>query len=64
VTTNQARIDINHSGNSTTLSWDAPGFILQSTDSLEGTWTNVPGNPVSPFPVEPLESKRFYRLQK
>ena len=59
-----ARIDLNYSGNTITLSWDAPGFVLQSADSLEGTWTNVAGNPGSPFPVEPLESKRFYRLRR
>jgi hypothetical protein len=58
------RIDIGYSGNTITLSWDAPGFVLQSTDSLGGTWTNVAGSPGSPFTVEPLESKRFYRLRK
>jgi len=59
-----ARIDLSYSGNTITLSWDSPGFVLQSADSLEGTWTNVTGNPGSPFPVQPLESKRFYRLRK
>ena len=59
-----ARIDLSYSGNTITLSWDAPGFVLQTADSLDGFWTNVAGNPVSPFPVQPLESNRFYRLRR
>jgi hypothetical protein len=59
-----ARIDISFSGNTITLSWDASDYILQSVDSLEGQWTNVQGTAGSPFTVEPLEAKRFYRLKK
>ena len=59
-----ARIDVRYSGNTITLSWDVGGFVLQSADSLEGTWTNVGGSPGSPFTVEPLESRRYYRLWK
>jgi len=59
-----ARIDVRYSGNTITLSWDIGGFVLQSADSPEGTWTDVDGSPGSPFTVEPLESRRYYRLGK
>ena len=59
-----ARIDLSYSGNTITLSWDAPGFVLQSADSLESQWTNVQGSSTSPFTVTPSVSKRFYRLKK
>src|SRR5262249_20084051 len=59
-----ARIEVGYSGNTITLSWDVSGFVLQSADSLEGSWADVPGSPGSPFTVEPSESQRFYRLWK
>ena len=58
------RIDVRYSGNTITLSWNVSGFVLQSADSPEGTWTDVDGTPGSPFTVEPLESRRYYRLWK
>jgi len=59
-----ARIDVSYSGNTITLSWDVSGFVLQSADSLEGSWSNVQGTVVSPFAVEVSESNRYYRLRK
>jgi hypothetical protein len=59
-----ARIDVSYSGNTITLSWDASGFVLQSADSLEGSWSDVQGTVASPFTVELSESNRYYRLRK
>src|SRR6266568_1345220 len=57
-----AQIDVRYSGNPITLSWDVSGFVLQSADSLEDSWTDVQGTELNSFAVEPSESKRFYRL--
>jgi hypothetical protein len=59
-----ARIDVSYSGNAITLSWDDSVFVLQSADSLDGSWTDVQGTAGSSFTVQPSESKRFYRLWK
>jgi len=59
-----ARIDVSYSGNTITLSWDDSGFVLQSADSLDGSWTDVQGTAGSSITVQPSESKRFYRLWK
>jgi hypothetical protein len=59
-----ARIDIGYSGNVITLSWQATGLVLQSADSLEGSWSDVEGSPESPFSVEPSGSNRYYRLRR
>jgi hypothetical protein len=59
-----ARIDVSYSGNTITLGWDASGFVLQSADSLEGSWSDVQGTVASPFTVELSESNRYYRLRK
>jgi hypothetical protein len=57
-----ARIDVRYSENTIILSWDVSGFVLQSADALEGSWTEVQGTSGNSFTVEPSESKRFYRL--
>jgi len=57
-----ARIDVRYSGNTITLSWDVSGFVLQSADSLDGSWADVQGATGNSVTVEPSESKRFYRL--
>jgi hypothetical protein len=59
-----ARIDVSYSGNTITLSWDVSGFVLQSADSLEGSWSDVEGTVTSPFTAQPSESNRYYRLRK
>src|SRR6185369_14995781 len=59
-----ARIDVSYSGSTITLSWDVSGYVLQSADSPEGSWSDVEGTVASPFTVEPSESNRYYRLRK
>lgn len=50
------------SGGKLTLTWSGTG-TLQSSPDLK-TWTDVPGNPASPFVVTPSPSvpQMFYRL--
>jgi hypothetical protein len=45
------------------LRWDAPDAVLQQTDQLENGWSDTPGNPHSPFSVQPFEAAKFYRLR-
>jgi hypothetical protein len=45
------------------ISWNAPGFILQSAPTVTGTWTNVVPSPASPYLVNPSGAAGFYRLQ-
>jgi hypothetical protein len=57
-----ARIDVRSSENTITLSWDVSGFVLQSADSLDGSWADIQGASGNSVTLEPSESKRFYRL--
>jgi len=43
-----------------TLTWGLPSAILQSADSVNGTYTDVP-NGVSPYTVSIQKSAKFYR---
>ena len=36
--------------------------ILQSTDAIEGAWTDIDGA-TSPYQVEPIQSQRFFRVK-
>ncbi len=42
-----------------TITWGGPGK-LQHSDALL-TWTDVPGNPASPY-ITPAAGRRFFRL--
>lgn len=56
------RVAILRAGTNIVLTWT--GGTLQSVDRLVagGTvWTNVPGNPTSPYTTNPLQARRFYR---
>jgi hypothetical protein len=46
------------------LRWEAPNAVLQQTDQLENGWSDTPGNPHSPYAVQPLAAARFYRLRQ
>jgi hypothetical protein len=45
------------------ISWNAPGFMLQAAPTVTGTWTNVVPSPASPYLVNPSGAAGFYRLQ-
>ena len=56
------RVALARSGANITLTWT--GGTLQYVDRLvpNGTvWTNVPGNPTSPYTTNALQARRFYR---
>jgi hypothetical protein len=58
------------SGGNVTISWTGTGTIfLQQATALTGNasldWSDVPGNPTSPFPVTPgATAQKFYRLRQ
>jgi hypothetical protein len=58
------------SGGNVMISWTGTGTIfLQQATALTGNasldWSDVPGNPTSPFPVTPgATSQKFYRLRQ
>ncbi len=43
-----------------TLRWLTPDTVLQSADSLDGIYTDVPGG-ASPYPVAAHKTRKFYR---
>lgn len=50
------------SGNQLTLRWSGTGRLLEASD-LTGLWTEVPGNPSSPYSVAITPgARKFYRL--
>jgi len=54
------RVAIARSGTNFVLSWT--GGNLQYVDKLPATiWTNVPGNPSSPYTAPASQARRFYR---
>jgi hypothetical protein len=59
-----ARIEIKSSGTGITLIWDAAGFVLQSTETAEGPWTDVTSGAASPFVITPSNAGQYYRLRK
>lgn len=58
-----AKIEIQRSGVATILSWDSPGYILQSSEALEGPWTDETAGAISPFTIAPAAGNRFFRLR-
>jgi hypothetical protein len=56
-------LGIASAGNQVTLTWDAPGATLQSTDEVgpSAAWADVAGAS-SPHSVDPTGGQRFYRL--
>jgi hypothetical protein len=61
------QLAISNSGANVNLSWSTnlPGFVLESTDQLGGTWTSVPSvtGYSATLPVIP-ETNQFFRLKK
>ena len=45
-----------------TLTWSPPGFILQSSDIVNGTYTDVPGASGTSHIVNAATGNKFYRL--
>ena len=57
-------IAVARSGTNVMLSWT--GGTLQYVDTLAGNgsgtiWTDVPGNPTSPYTTYKLQARQFYR---
>jgi hypothetical protein len=52
------------SGNQVIISWTGLGTLVESTDLNSGTWTPVPGNPSSPYPVTPTLPQKYYRIEQ
>jgi len=56
-------LDIQKQGTAISIKWDAPGWKLQSSSPLGGSWSNVTGAS-SPYPVTPTGTPTFYRLSE
>ena len=54
-------IQVEKSGGSATLSWAAPGWVLQSAPAPSGPWKTVPGA-TSPYSSLASGASQFYRL--
>jgi hypothetical protein len=48
-------------GNQLQISW--PNGTLQSSPNANGPYVDVPGNPSSPYPVNPTGPGTFYRAR-
>ena len=59
-----AKLNIQQSSGSITLSWNETGFVLESAETLQGPWTVVEASNGSPYTISSLPSSRFYRLRK
>jgi len=61
-----AVLSFSRNGNQLTLSWTAPGFVLQENSNLSNAagWSNTPGGSTSPVPVTMNAAPKFYRLIK
>ena len=57
------RVEIGRFGNAAALFWRDTTYRLQQSPDLNSpTWSTLPG--ISPLPVNPAETQRFYRLTK
>jgi hypothetical protein len=56
-------LTIGSAGQTITLEWSA-GAILQSAETVEGSWDDVTPIPASPMILQPSGSSRFYRLRR
>lgn len=57
-----ATISVQRVGSRVELRWNRG--VLQQAPAVTGPWTDVPGNPGSPYLVEPTETSRFYRTRE
>lgn len=57
-----AILSVQKVGNQIELRWTRG--TLQHAPAVTGPWTDVPGNPTSPWLVTPAESSRFYRTRQ
>jgi hypothetical protein len=57
-----AVMSVSRAGNNITISWEGTGFILQSSDELLGTYSNVAGATGSSYTTTAAGSRLFYRL--
>jgi hypothetical protein len=55
-------VQIRLSGGSVQLEWSAG--TLQQASTVTGTWTDVPGNPGSPYTVTPSGMQMFFRARQ
>jgi hypothetical protein len=58
------RLTITFEDNRITIRWGDVGFVLQHAGGVTGSWSDVPGNPPSPYMTDPTEVQRFFRLRK
>ena len=56
------RISISASGNQFQITWT--GGVLQEATALTGPWSDVNGNPTSPYLVTPTGAGKFYRTRQ
>jgi hypothetical protein len=59
-----AKLNIEQTNGAIILNWNETGFILESSETLQGPWTAVEGANGSPFGVNYSSLSRFYRLRK
>jgi hypothetical protein len=60
--TEPAVLSVRKVGEQIELQWNRG--VLQHAPAVTGPWTDVPGNPASPFRVTPSETMRFYRTRQ
>jgi len=46
------------------ITWGASGVALEKASVLPGPWSEVPGNPASPYAVPATNAAAFYRLRR
>ncbi|MGB0578730.1 MAG: hypothetical protein ACPGVU_03415 [Limisphaerales bacterium] len=58
-------MDLSETGGSHAMSWTATGYVLESTATINGTWTPVSPAPTSPYTLPVGGSTAlFYRLKQ
>ncbi len=60
-TTTIGPLSISYSGGNVTITWPGEGR-LQESDTVDGTYTDVAGNPASGYTTQASEPQKFYRL--
>jgi hypothetical protein len=61
------KLNISYNGGQVTISWSGGGVLQEATQLLDGgatVWSDVPGNPSSPYTFTPTGEKKFYSLRQ
>jgi hypothetical protein len=60
------RLNVSRNGGQVTISWTGGGVLQEATQLTNGAtvWTDVPGNPSSPYTFTPTGQMKFYSLRQ